>query len=83
MYFYAMYRNWLSVHFISGVNSVCLTFIYLQVQAHKVILAASSGYFRSILKRNPGPNPILIMPPDVKHNDLASILEFIYHGEVR
>ena len=53
-----------------------------QVQAHKVILAASSGFFRGLLKRNPGPNPILIMPPNVTFSELSHLLDFMYNGEV-
>lgn len=53
-----------------------------QVQAHKVILAASSGYFRGLLKRNPGPNPVLIMPSNVTFRELSHLLDFMYNGEV-
>eukprot|EP00095_Tigriopus_kingsejongensis_P000189 snap_masked-scaffold41_size498431-processed-gene-0.9 protein:Tk00189 transcript:snap_masked-scaffold41_size498431-processed-gene-0.9-mRNA-1 annotation:"zinc finger protein and btb domain-containing" len=53
-----------------------------QLRAHRVILAASSGYFRSLLKRNSGPNPILVMPPNVSIADLSNLVEFMYFGEV-
>lgn len=53
-----------------------------QVKAHKVILAASSSFFRGLLKRNPGPNPILIMPPAVTFTELNHLIDFMYNGEV-
>jgi hypothetical protein len=53
-----------------------------QLQAHKVILAASSSYFKGIFKRNTSRHPVLIMPAEVNIQDLASLLDFIYHGEV-
>ncbi len=54
-----------------------------QMQAHKVILSASSPYFRSVLKRNPAQHPVLVMPPNVRYSDLAAIVDFIYQGEVK
>ena len=53
-----------------------------QLQAHRVILAASSGFFRGMLKRNPVQHPVLVMPPNVRFSELANLLDFIYHGEV-
>ena len=54
-----------------------------QLQAHKVVLSASSPYFKSMLKNNPAQHPVLVMPPDVKYVDLVYVMEFIYNGEVR
>ena len=53
-----------------------------QVQAHRVILAASSGFFKGLLKRNPAPHPVLVMPPGVRFSELAHLVDFMYHGEV-
>ena len=52
-----------------------------QVQAHKVILAACSPFFRRILNRNPHANPLIYLK-GVDYNSLQSILNFMYHGEV-
>ena len=52
-----------------------------QIQAHKVILAACSPFFRGILKQNPHTNPLLYLK-GVKFTDLLSVLNFMYHGEV-
>jgi len=52
-----------------------------QIQAHKVILAACSPFFRSVLKRNPHSNPLVYLR-GVKYSDLIAVLNFMYHGEV-
>ena len=52
-----------------------------QLQAHKVILSACSSFFRNVLRRNPHAHPLLYLK-GVKHEDLKSILDFMYHGEV-
>ena len=51
------------------------------VLAHKVILSACSPYFRSILARHPHQHPLLFLR-GVRQQDLANILDFMYHGEV-
>ena len=52
-----------------------------QLQAHKVILSACSPFFRSILKRNMHPHPLLYLK-GIKYEEMQSILSFIYNGEV-
>jgi len=52
-----------------------------QIQAHKLVLAACSTFFRSILKQNPHQHPLLYLK-GVKFSDLQSVLDFMYHGEV-
>jgi len=52
-----------------------------QLQAHKVILSACSPFFRSILKKNPHQHPLLYLK-GVKYEDILSVLNFMYHGEV-
>ena len=52
-----------------------------QIQAHKVILGACSPFFRSILKNNPHQHPLLYLK-GVKYEEMLSVLDFIYHGEV-
>ena len=51
-----------------------------QTKAHKVILAASSTFFMEILRNNKHNHPIIYMR-GIKTKDLASILDYIYHGE--
>ena len=50
--------------------------------AHKVLLSSCSNLFRSILKGNFHTNPILYLG-GISSSDLGSILDYIYHGEVR
>ena len=52
-----------------------------QVQAHKVILSASSPFFRDVLASNPHVNPLIYLR-GISQTDLQYILDFIYHGEV-
>ena len=51
-----------------------------QVEAHKVILAASSPFFENILKKNRHPHPLIYMK-GTKIEDLLAILDFLYCGE--
>ena len=51
-----------------------------QVEAHKVILAASSPFFQNTLKKNKHPHPLVYMR-GVKSEDLVSIVDFLYCGE--
>lgn len=52
-----------------------------KIKAHKIILSACSTYFRDVFKENPHPHPVIIFK-NVKHNDLQSIIQFMYNGEV-
>ena len=51
-----------------------------QVEAHKVILAASSPLFENILKRNKHAHPLIYMR-GMKLDDLWGIMDFLYCGE--
>ena len=52
------------------------------IQAHKVVLAACSPFFRKILNhQKTQQNPLLYMK-GICLSDLQAILNFIYHGEV-
>ena len=51
-----------------------------QIEAHKVILAASSPFFQSILQKNNHSHPLIYMR-GVKSADLAAIVDFLYLGE--
>jgi len=52
-----------------------------QIQAHKVILSACSPFFRNVLRRNPHQHPLLYLK-GVSYNELLSVLNFMYLGEV-
>ena len=53
-----------------------------QIQAHKIILAATSRVFGDLLKQCNQPKPLIFII-GTQPNTLNSILEFIYYGEVR
>ena len=48
--------------------------------AHMYVLSAHSSYFKDILLNNPHPHPLIYLR-GVSHEDLYSILEFIYLGK--
>ena len=51
-----------------------------KVEAHKVILAASSPFFQNLLRRNKHPHPLIYMR-GMKSEDLEAIVDFLYYGE--
>ena len=52
-----------------------------QISAHKVILSACSPFFRNVLRKNPHQHPLLYLK-GVKYQELLSVLNFMYQGEV-
>ena len=51
-----------------------------QIDAHKVILAASSPVFQSMLKRNKHSHPLIYMK-GLRSEDLRAMIDFLYLGE--
>ena len=51
-----------------------------QVEAHKVVLIASSPFFLNILKRNKHSHPLIYMR-GVKSENLTAMVDFFYHGK--
>lgn len=51
------------------------------VQAHKIVLAASSSFFNKILRVNLHPHPLIYFP-NITLDSLNSIMEFLYSGQV-
>ena len=54
---------------------------HTQVEAHKVILAASSSFFHELLKKSQHPHPLLYLK-GIKGYHLSTVVDFMYHGEV-
>ena len=52
-----------------------------QVEAHKVILAASSPFLKRVLKENPHSHPLIFLK-GIKLSFVEAVLKFVYHGEV-
>ena len=51
-----------------------------QIEAHKVILSASSPFFQKLLKRNRHVHPLIYMR-GIKSEDLLTLVDFLYYGE--
>ena len=49
---------------------------------HKLVLSASSEYFKSIFKKNKNSHPLLCLE-GVSSKDVRNILDYIYNGEVQ
>ena len=52
-----------------------------QIEAHKVILSASSSFFKKLLTKNPHAHPLIYMK-GVRYKDLVGVVDFLYYGEV-
>lgn len=53
----------------------------VHIQAHKVILSASSTFFRSVFRNNPHSHPLLYLL-GINKTSLRYVVDFMYHGEV-
>ena len=53
-----------------------------QIEAHKVVLSASSYLFKTILRNTKHNNPLLYFW-DIKKRDLLVLVDFLYKGEVK
>ena len=51
-----------------------------QFETHKVILANSSPFFNSLLKKNKHTHPLIYMK-GIKSEDLSAVIDFLYCGE--
>ena len=63
-------------------TDVCLSCENQIINAHRLILAASTSFFHSLFSQQPcclNPNPVIVMK-DIKIAELKAILEFIYFG---
>lgn len=53
-----------------------------QVHCHRLVLAACSTYFESLLGENPCKHPIIILPREIKLWAIQALVDFMYKGEV-
>lgn len=53
-----------------------------QLRCHRLVLAACSSYFESILAENPCKHPVIILPREVKLWEIQALVDFMYKGEV-
>ena len=54
----------------------------IQVPAHKLVLSASSSFFKSFFRKNAHSHPLLYLG-GVNSRKLNFVLDYIYHGEVK
>ena len=52
-----------------------------QIDAHKMILSASSSFFKNLFRRNHHQYPLIVLK-GVKSSELSALLQFVYQGEV-
>ena len=52
-----------------------------QIEAHKVVLSASSTFFKHVLKRNQHNHPLIYMR-GLNRKSVEAIVDFMYYGEV-
>ena len=53
----------------------------VQISAHKLVLASSSSFFKSVLRKSPHSHPMIYLS-GVHSSNLEFILSYIYQGEV-
>ena len=53
----------------------------VQIEAHKIIIASASPFFRSILKKNKHSHPLIFLR-GIKSKYLQYIVDYIYKGQV-
>ena len=77
-------------HLCSSVNNwrhcdecadVTLVYENEKVEAHKVVLATFSPFFRRILLENPHPHPLVYLK-GVSKTEMDGVLDFMYKGKV-
>ena len=54
----------------------------VQISAHKLILASSSGFFKSIFRKNLHPHPLVYLS-ETDSKSLGLALDYIYQGEAK
>ena len=65
----------------SDVSLACTDGGGEQIEAHKLILAASSPFFKQLLRGNKLKQPLILIK-GVTQANLVAIVDFLYHGEV-
>ncbi|XP_070139040.1 uncharacterized protein [Drosophila bipectinata] len=53
-----------------------------QLRCHRLVLAACSSYFETILAENPCKHPVIILPREVQLWEIQALVDFMYKGEV-
>jgi len=52
-----------------------------QIEAHKLILSASSSFFKTVLKNNQHQHPLIYLK-GINMTNIKAMIDFMYHGQV-
>ena len=64
------------------VNVTLISDDEVQLQAHKVVLSASSPFFKNVLKKSPHEHPLIYLN-GLSSTSIRFILDYVYQGEVQ
>ena len=64
------------------VNVTLVSDDEVQLQAHKVVLSASSPFFKNVLKKSPHEHPLIYLN-GLSSTSIRFILDYVYQGEVQ
>ncbi|XP_059475290.1 uncharacterized protein LOC132196560 isoform X2 [Neocloeon triangulifer] len=54
-----------------------------KIRVHKMVLSATSSFLKKVLMEVDTPEPCIILPSEVKIEELKLLVDFIYRGEIR
>ena len=54
----------------------------VHISAHKVILSASSQFFKNILRKSPSKHPMIFLS-GINSQELSYVMDYVYQGEVQ
>ena len=74
---FGLFRNESYLHDVTLVSDD-----YKHIKAHKLVLSASSEYFKNILQETDQSQPLLCLD-GVSSVDLQNVLDYVYNGEVK
>ena len=75
-----------SIHDLRGVDDFYdVTLVgddFEQVKAHKIVLSATSEYFKKILQSIKSLNHPVLCLEGLNHSDINNVMDFIYNGQI-
>ena len=74
---FGIFRNESYLHDVTLVSDD-----FKQIPAHKLVLSASSEYFKTILQQTKQSQPLICLD-GVNSEDLKNVLDYVYDGEVK
>ena len=74
---FRLFRNETYLHDVTLVSDD-----FKQIPAHKLVLSATSEYFKNILQQTKQSQPLICLD-GVNSDDLQNVLDYVYDGEVK